>query len=97
MLTRLDRLEEFDGGNARVLSVYLDLTPGRRARRTHQVAWGPSEPAARAKRLRYAPRSPKRTVPLLVFTVADASDNRSFIEGSRSSHHDDFIAPVSCA
>ena len=35
----IDQLARFDGGGARVLSTYLDLDPGRQARRSYRVAF----------------------------------------------------------
>lgn len=41
MLTRssVERLEAFDAGDARVLSVYLDVEPVRAARRSYRIAF----------------------------------------------------------
>jgi hypothetical protein len=41
MLTRerIEELEEFDGGCARVLSVYLNTEPARQARRSYRIVF----------------------------------------------------------
>jgi hypothetical protein len=51
MLTpeQLDELEAFDGGEARVLSVYLDLDPARQVRRSYLTVFADLVKEAREK------------------------------------------------
>jgi hypothetical protein len=36
---QIEELEAFDGGGARVLSVYLDLNPERQVRRSYRIVF----------------------------------------------------------